>query len=146
MSATSIAWFSGTGNSLDAARTIADALDSAGETVRLVSIEAGDQPDRYTAEATATHRLILVLPVYAWGPPVLVRRWIRTLPRVLVDGVAGVLAVDGGEGVGAAASASRMLARRGYRVRLSVRAGYPENWREMSPPPARWERSPSTAR
>ncbi len=147
MSSTSIAWFSGTGNSFDAARVIATAIDETGGKVRLVSIESGDQPgpppvpDGSCLVAEAADRippdpLILVFPVYAWGPPALVRRWIRALPRACGDAVAGVLAVDGGEGAGAAASASRMLARKGYRVRLSARAGYPENWREMSPPPA----------
>lgn len=121
-----IACFSGTGNAADAARVIRDRLVELGETARLHSIEDGP--------LVSSGELVLVFPVYAWLPPSLVMRWIGSIPRPRASTPAAVLAVDGGGGAGAAAVARMALARRGFDVRCSARAGYPENWRQMAPP------------
>lgn len=65
---TRICWFSGTGNSLWVARTLAEAL---GDT-EVVPIARTDP-----TTLAPVDRLGLVFPVYAWGPPRIVARFIE---------------------------------------------------------------------
>ena len=69
---TDIYWFSGSGNSLYVAKRISDKLKN----VRLLPIsEFVGKP------VEIPERLGLVFPVYAWGPPLIVARFIENLPR-----------------------------------------------------------------
>lgn len=67
---TVIYWFSGTGNSLAAARVLAAAQDKA-TLIPMAGALDGDPVD--------ADRIGLVFPVYGWGPPALVQRFIRAL-------------------------------------------------------------------
>lgn len=68
---TTIYHFSGTGNSLKLAKDLAAALSDT--TLVPLAKAAGDQL------APRTDAVGLVFPVYAWGPPVVVRRFLDTL-------------------------------------------------------------------
>lgn len=129
-----IHYFSGTGNTHDVVQIIADAMRAKGHVVTLVSIEAaepyGDLPDL----------TVVAFPVYAWTPPALVMKYVRRTLRAgaAETGVprsarprAAVVAVDGGDGGGAAERMGRLLRRRGYDVVRTDRIGYPDNWSQF---------------
>ncbi|MCU0857228.1 MAG: EFR1 family ferrodoxin [Pontiellaceae bacterium] len=67
---TKIYWFSGTGNSLAVAKTLAEKLPD----VELIPIAAA-----VTNPPEAADRIGIVCPVYAFGPPAIVERFIRKL-------------------------------------------------------------------
>jgi ferredoxin len=68
---TTVYWFSGTGNSLHLAKAICGGLEDA----ELVPAARALEDELEPAEITG-----LVFPVYAWGPPVMIRRLIERLP------------------------------------------------------------------
>jgi NAD-dependent dihydropyrimidine dehydrogenase PreA subunit len=70
-----IFWFSGSGNSLLAAKKIADAIGDC----RLIRITEKTVGEKISVEAD---RLGLVFPVHAWGPPDMVERFILSLKTV----------------------------------------------------------------
>lgn len=80
---------------------------------------------------------VFVFPVYAWAPPALVLRSLRSIQRLPghLRQSAAVLAVDGGGGLRAAECARRVLRRRRVDVVMTARAGYPDNWSQMLQPP-----------
>ncbi|MDP3177755.1 MAG: hypothetical protein Q8M76_07615 [Spirochaetaceae bacterium] len=135
--------FSGTGNAERAASILARELSAAlweldRRTIGYPSHAAAAHP-RMGGPEIPEDLLVLVCPVYAFMPPVLVKRWIRRLPR----GDRGarrvpaiVLCVDGGGGGQAPDMACRMLARRGYRPLASTNVSYTENWTVITPPPS----------
>jgi len=139
--------FSGTGNADRAAGILERELSAALWKVDRRAIgypsSAAAAPPRAapppTAEAEIPDGLyVLVCPVYAFMPPVLVKRWIRRLPRGDRGGErvpAIVLCVDGGGGGQAPDMACRMLARRGYRPFASANVSYAANWTVITPPP-----------
>lgn len=129
-----VAWFSGTGNTRAAAELVAEELAAAGRTARLLNMEVTAASDAFEANAAGSDaRLVILFPVYSWAPPGLILRWVRRLPRPAHGAQAAILAVDGGGGYGAAGHMRRVLARRGWDVTASMRAGFPENWTEMIP-------------
>ena len=154
-------YFTGTGNSLDAATVVKERLTAAGHTVTLTDItdpEIGFKGPRVRYEKkidTGTADLLLLaFPVYSWDVPPVVRSFIRAIDRVPAPapsgaetpraghgteksrtGRAAVLAVDGGGGSKAGHIAASLLRKRGYDVFLSARAGYTENWTMFSNPP-----------
>ena len=79
--------------------------------------------------------------MYAWTPPLLVTKYVRRTLRAngaARPGVprsarprAAVVAVDGGDGGGAAERMGRLLRRRGYEVIRTDRIGYPDNWTQF---------------
>lgn len=71
-----IFWFSGTGNSLFAARKIAEAL---GERLISVAAEFDNKDNTFTYRFQEGELLGFVWPVYAWAPPTLVRRFIKKM-------------------------------------------------------------------
>ncbi|MFW6146260.1 MAG: EFR1 family ferrodoxin [Planctomycetota bacterium] len=102
---TIIYWFSGTGNSLHLARRLAEGLGDA-ELVPIARAMRADEPPRLA------ERVGLVFPVYAWGPPAIVQRFIE---RLEADGngtpyvFAGVTCA---KSAGATAATTRKLLRR----------------------------------
>lgn len=144
-----IAYFSGTGNTRAAAELVAAELAAVGRKSRLVDMEQVPPREAWASHPAAppgpaagagpayhgdaARNLVVLFPVYSWAPPALVLRWVRRLPRPAAGATAAVLACDGGGGYGAAAHARRVLARRGWDVTVSMRAGFPENWTEMIP-------------
>ena len=140
-----IGWyFSGTGNTHDAAEAVRDRLSAAGNTVTLRNIEDSD-PRAFDPDSADL--FLLFFPVYSWDVPSIVRSFIRALPRSAGNRASGdetsrrkglrgaVLAVDGGGGLSAADVAGRLLRRRGFDVFLTARASYTENWTMFSNPP-----------
>jgi ferredoxin len=137
-------YFTGTGNTQDAARAAGNRLSAAGNTVTLRNIEDSD-PRSFDPDSADL--FILFFPVYSWDVPPVVRSFIRALPRSAGKRAAGdktnrrkalrgaVLAVDGGGGLSAANIAGKLLRRRGIDVFLAARASYTENWTMFSNPP-----------
>ncbi|NLF32791.1 MAG: 4Fe-4S binding protein [Planctomycetes bacterium] len=125
---TIVYWFSGTGNSLHLARRIAEGL---GDT-ELVSIahamRAADPPR--TAE-----RVGLVFPVYAWGPPGIVHRFIE---RLVVEGKPYVFAAFtcGGSAGSTAAITRKLLRRRGLDLAAAWSVRMVENYPPLGGAPA----------
>lgn len=134
----SIRYFTGTGNTKDAVSEIRGILEAAGHACGEVDIAAASvasSSNREAPDVAASNfdALIVAFPVYAWAPPALVMRYLRSLPKG-AGRPAAVAAVDGGGGARGARTAARALARRGYDVRQSARIGYPDNWSQIVPP------------
>lgn len=71
-----IFYFSGTGNSLWVARTLARLLD---EPLLSVAEELKKEAGEHTYDLGAKERILLVFPVHSWGPAIPVMRLIRKL-------------------------------------------------------------------
>jgi ferredoxin len=86
---TVVYWFSGTGNSLSAAKTLAARLDA--DLIPMTqALKEGVSP---------AERIGLVFPVYSFGPPALVERFVGTLnllPETVVFSVITFAAAAGG--------------------------------------------------
>ncbi len=83
-------WFSGTGNSLAVAKTLAARLEDA----TCVPIR-----DALRTPPSSADRIGLVFPVYGWGPPRIVERFVRRLelqPHIPVFAVATYAGTPGG--------------------------------------------------
>jgi ferredoxin len=145
----SITFFSGTGNTRHACRMLAAGLEREGWCVRLREISP---PRPGTAdggpEGTAPDLAVFAFPVFAFGMPHLMRRFIRHLPAeegvpaavivVFGDDFSGPPAarrrVSGFEG-GALDDAARLLTRRGYAVRTARGVGFPFSFTQFVSPP-----------
>ncbi len=135
----SLFYFSGTGNSLDAAQQIASTLQEDGHDARLYSMEESATKPRGAEPGTSfdgddADVIVLIFPVYAGSPPAVVLRLSRSVPKARRKAV--IVAVDGGDGLRAAQRATRALSRRGCDVFYSARLGYPDNWTQMMEPPS----------
>lgn len=113
-----IAWFSGSGNTLRVARELTDQLNRAGLEARLADIARSRIPP------AGAH--IICFPVYALGPPGVVKSYINTLPQT--GGDAWLLCTMGGGAGGALRVAARLLARRRWQVRGGVELLMPNNY------------------
>lgn len=123
-----VCYFSATGNTSRALALITKELQAAGQSVEQITIVTDVQAPR---DCASFDRLIIAFPTLAWHPPVMVKRFLKRLPSgKLPDGrmPAAVIAMDGRACGTAPAAAARILARRGYDVELTARAGYAENW------------------
>lgn len=109
MSSSSILWFSGTGNTLLAARALANRLRAEGAEVRLVSMSS---PLGWKPELHET--LIFCWPVFSYGPPRLVHRFMRSMPNG--ENPVYMLCTMGGGAGGALANACRLMEAKGYHV------------------------------
>ncbi|MHC4985858.1 MAG: EFR1 family ferrodoxin [Planctomycetota bacterium] len=101
--ATTVYWFSGTGNSLRVAQGLQAGLDDA----TLVPITRAVHED-----VAATDHLALVFPVYSWGPPAIVRRFIAKLSADVSDDVYAIYVHSGSSG-SATQIMRRLLGQRG---------------------------------
>lgn len=108
---THVFWFSGTGNSLAVAKRLA-AATAADACLPITAATASPVPPH--------NHLILVFPVYAWGVPAIVERFIAALPQ-MVAGRATVVVTHGGAPGPAAAVAAAMLAEKGI-ARIATHA------------------------
>jgi ferredoxin len=120
-------YFSATGNTERSLKLIDQELAKASAKLNLRRIEDGIADP---AELSASEGLILAFPVLAMGPPGFVKRFIKALPHGSGK-AAYVLAVDGGGGQTASEIAADLLRRRGYEVRVSAPATYPDNWTQV---------------
>ncbi len=116
---TTIAWFSGTGNSLSVARDLATTL---GDTT-LAPI-----PRLLAAKQVSPtgERLGLVFPVYSWGMPDVVRRYVETLETSNTKYVFAV-ATCGGSGGATLRSLDTLLKQRGGRLDAGFYVTMPGN-------------------
>jgi ferredoxin len=137
-----IHYFTGTGNTAHAARLMTDRLHAEGHQVNLRRVRRGARPPRGRCDLH-----IFAFPVLAWSAPVMMKRYLRALPRR--RGAAGVraavLAVNGGMMVKGAfrkgfsgralEQAAGILRRRGCVVFRTASASFPENWTQCVNPP-----------
>lgn len=118
---TVIYWFSGSGNSFHLANCIRNGLDDAELVAIPVAMESGPVP---------CTRLGLVFPVYAWGPPVIVARFISRLSSVEHPEYLFAAATYGGDPGSAISKTRKMLSRSG----LELDAGFTVQMVENYPP------------
>ena len=105
-----IYWFSGTGNSFHVAKSLQENLDD----VELIPVASALKGDIELAPATG-----LVFPVYAFGPPLMVSKFIEMLPSTKPDYLFAV-ATYGGLPGSTIAITRKMLKKRG----LPLNAGF----------------------
>lgn len=113
-----IYWFSGTGNSLAAAKVLA--AEEGGVELIPMARAIKNPP-------VAAARIGLVFPVYGWGPPALVQRFIRTMdaaPGAYIFAVATCAKSAGGT----LAQVQRLLKARGHDLALGRIVHMPENY------------------
>ncbi len=115
-------YFSGTGNTLMNARVIAEELAVHNIDINLENMESiKDSIPAFSSD------LIIMFPVYAYGPPKIVKRFIDKLPesagqKVFLILNYGLLAVN------TYTVTSRLLKRRGYEVTYTAGVRMPANY------------------
>lgn len=121
-----IYWFSGTGNSLAVAKALAEKRPDA----ELIPIaEAVNHPP------AAADVIGIVCPVYAWGPPALVARFIRKMKVLPESYVFTVMTYAGSQG-GAPLLIRSMLQDRGLDLHAAWGVKMPENFPPLGSAPA----------
>lgn len=124
---TKIYWFSGSGNSLHAAKRIRAAIEDA----ELIPVaEAIGEVEELPG------RMGLVFPVYAWGPPALVSEFIESLPSGSPDYVFAVATCGGSPG-SAMSITRRKLNKRGIGLDASLTLKMVENYPPMGGAPGK---------
>jgi ferredoxin len=122
---TVVYWFSGTGNSLSAAKTLADRLDA-----DLIPMAGALKDGVPPAE-----RIGLVFPVYSFGPPALVKRFVDHLnlpPETVVFAVVTFAAAAGGT----LRLLDQLLKQRGLTLSAGRGLKMPENYPPLGGAPA----------
>lgn len=123
---TVIYWFSGTGNSLADAKELAA---KCGET-ELVPMAKALKGSFQPAE-----RIGLVFPVYGWGPPALVSRFVEKLNAVPGTYIFAVITYAGNPG-GTLTVLQRLLKKRGLDLAAGWGVKMPENYPPLGGAPA----------
>ena len=111
-----IAWFSGTGNTLRAARELAARVDGPGRNVELADIARGEKGGSIQ---------VICFPVYGFGPPGIVKRYISNLED---GGRAWLLCTMGGGAGSALRVTARRLSQKGWTVPGGVELLMPNNY------------------
>jgi len=138
MSKVSIHYFTGTGNTAHAVKVLAVNLGAAGYEVIISEVKKNVLPPDEVCDY-----LIIAFPVLSWAAPVMMRKYIRRMPRG--QGVkAAILAVNGaifhnGELVKgytgqALEQVEGILRRKKYDVFLTANASFPDNWTQATNP------------
>jgi len=123
-----IHYFSATGNTARAVGIVKDRLEKTGYSVSIRTIGTA----RPLAETPAPED-IFAFPTLGFSAPVMVKTYIRRMPRA--NGKkAAVLCVNAGGPAQAIRQVERMLTRRGYRVTLTASAPYAVNWSQVVNP------------
>lgn len=120
---TTLLYFSGTGNTWRTTHLYAGCLQRLGWETRVVAVEAALREQKLPD----TEVLGIGFPVYAFGPPRLVDRFLQTLPPG-AGRPALVWAVAAGMVGGATAAVAGWLEAAGYRVVHEQAYLVPENW------------------
>jgi len=136
---TLIHFFTGTGNTAHAVRTIVDGLRKAGQEVTTVQVSQGVNPP----DLSSFDRHIVAFPVLSWAAPVMMRQYLKRFPKSQGKQVA-ILAVNGavfykgkmvpGASGQALEEVEHLLRRKRYDVFLSGEASFPDNWTQMTDP------------
>jgi Pyruvate/2-oxoacid:ferredoxin oxidoreductase delta subunit len=131
---TVIYWFSGTGNSLAVAKELAKQCGDAqlipvSQGLPALSPVEGDNPPP-TAE-----RIGLVFPVYGWGPPALVARFVEKLNVMPSAYIFSIITYAGSPG-GTLSVLRRMLQKRGLDLAAGWGVKMPENYPPLGGAPA----------
>ncbi|MDP4276280.1 MAG: EFR1 family ferrodoxin [Bacteroidota bacterium] len=139
MPTTLIHFFTGTGNTAHAVKTIAEDIRKAGQEVTTVQVSLGVNPP----ELGAFERHIVAFPVLSWAAPVMMRQYLKRFPKgegkqVAILAVNGAVFYKGKMVPGASGQAleevEHLLRRKGYDVFLSGEASFPDNWTQMTDP------------
>ena len=120
----SVRYFSGTGNSWRIASACAERFSAAGYETDVESIQSGNPP------GPAADAACFCFPVHALDLPRNAIPYLRGLPAASKN-VPTILLVTGGDPDNcgwALASGARLLAERGYRVRIADLVPMPNNW------------------
>ncbi len=112
-----IAWFSGTGNTLRAARELAAKVDGPGRNVELADMARNEK---------GGSNQVICFPVYGFGPPGIVRRYIKDLEDG--GGKAWLLCTMGGGAGSALRVTSRLLSKKGWTVPGGAELLMPNNY------------------
>lgn len=123
-----IHYFSGTGNTDHMVRLIGGMLADQGYAVVFRNMEMPA-----TAEAGDGGLHLFSYPVYGFGTPSIVLRYLNKLPPSL-NGKAAVLCSCAGMEGRSLVHASSILRRKGFDVFLTDIAVYPQNWTQIAPP------------
>lgn len=129
---TRIYWFSGSGNSLHVAKRLKEGIEGA----ELVPVSQAVGKVTELPE-----RMGLVFPVYAWGPPVLVSRFIESLPSGSPEYVFAVATCGGSPG-SAMSITRRRLGKRGIRMDAAMTVRMVENYPPMGGAPGKEKQTP----
>ncbi|MFA6173505.1 MAG: EFR1 family ferrodoxin [Kiritimatiellales bacterium] len=123
---TIIYWFSGTGNSLAAAKALAKSCGDA-ELIPMAKALRNPPP--------AAERIGLVFPVYSFGPPALVARFVEKLNASPDSYIFSVITYAGNQG-GTLAILRRLLQKRGLDLAAGWGVKMPENYPPLGGAPA----------
>lgn len=123
-----IHYFSGTGNTYHMANILGESLRQQGYDVRLFNMEKSDERPQ---EECSLH--IFCYPIYAFGTPAIVLRYIRSLKKISGCKAAIVCSYGGFEGQ-SLTHMSMLLSRKGFDVFLTDAALYPDNWTQVVNP------------
>ncbi len=123
---TVIYWFSGTGNSFHLAKAMQEGLDDVEMIPVVKALDDDIEPSK---------RIGLVFPVYAWGPPAIVAKFIAKLPSDIPEYLFAA-ATYGGDPGSTMAITRGMLKRRGLVMNASFAVKMVENYPPMGGPPA----------
>ncbi len=122
---TIIYWFSGTGNSLAAARALAKQCDA--ELIPMAKALRNPPP--------SVERIGLVFPVYSFGPPALVSRFVEKLKASPDSYIFSVVTYAGSQG-GTLSILRRLLQKRGLDLSAGWGVKMPENYPPLGGAPA----------
>ena len=138
MPKTIIHYFTGTGNTAHSVKLIYEKLKAAGHDITIGQVKKNIIPPSGTFDYH-----IIAFPVLSWAAPVIMKRYIREMPRSK-GAKAAVLAIIGGivtEGrlvKGYAGQAleqvEKILCRKKYDVFLTRDATFPDNWTQVTNP------------
>jgi Pyruvate/2-oxoacid:ferredoxin oxidoreductase delta subunit/flavodoxin len=133
-----IHYFTGTGNTAHAVSLIRDQLVSAGHRITVLRVSKGVVPPTGIFDYH-----IIAFPVLSWSAPVMMKKYIRKMPRSQGDKTA-ILAVNGaiiykgklvkGFTGQALEQLECILHRKKYDVLLTGNASFPDNWTQVTNP------------
>lgn len=124
---TQVLYFTGTGNSRFAARSIAGALGTA-------PIDMGSRIRRGNTQPIDGEQLVFVVPTYAWRMPRIVTAWIRQTPFPSAQRAWFVLTCGGSIG-NAARYNAQLCRKKGWQHMGTAPVVMPENYVAMFPVP-----------
>lgn len=123
-----IHYFSGTGNTYHMVNILGESLRQQGYDVQYSNME---KPRERMWEECSLH--VFCYPIYAFGTPAIVLRYIRSLKKISGRKAAIVCSYGGFEGQ-SLTHMSMLLRRKGLDVFLTDAALYPDNWTQVVNP------------